>query len=331
MTFAARTLGFSRNLITYTFAANTADATLNVTSGTAPAGGTVVGTYSAGNTDVSIIIGNGVYIYSTAVTTPALTLTGGSGTDKITLTNNGFIIGEGGKGGGSSGSTTTYLAPTVGGTALKAGFNLSVIKGASTCIAGGGGGGGGLILVGGGGGAGGGNGGDTYLSGGSTQFVAGGAGATTPGNSGVSGTTFNTSLGSPSSGGGGGRINPLTGTGATSVIIASESVIGIGGNGSQAGAGGAVTNASSYVKAAAGGGGGWGATGGSSNNYNTTGVTFPITGGAGGANNSGGGNGVAAGGTITTTNIGASGGKAIDFNGFSVTISGSGTTYGATS
>jgi hypothetical protein len=35
--------------------------------------------------------------------------------------------------------------------------------------------------------------------------------------------------------------------------------------------------------------------------------------------------------TLSSTAAGAAGGKAINFNGFTVTISGSGTTYGATS
>jgi hypothetical protein len=317
MTFAARTLGFSRNTIIYTIAANIADATLNVTSGTAPAGGTVSGTYSAGNTDVKIVIGNGVYVYSTAVGTPGLTLTGGSGTDKIELTNNGYILGCGGTGGGSSGSSVTYLAPTAGGTALKAGFALTVINASTRYIAGGGGGGGGIAGLGGGGGAGGGSGGSAYEATTPTFFAGGSPGGLGAAGSGGGSATIAVSyLGS---GGGGGRaLNPATGAAAVGASVAA-----LGGGG---GGGG---TAYLYVNAAgSGGGGGYSATGSSYRLW--TASPANITSGGGGTNNGAGLEPTVTAGTASTVNAGAVGGKAIDFNTFSVTVTNNGTIWGAT-
>jgi hypothetical protein len=55
-----------------------------------------------------------------------------------------------------------------------------------------------------------------------------------------------------------------------------------------------------------------------------------MTAGGGGTAGGAGGNASISSGTLQATAAGAAGGKAIDFNGFSVTISGTGTTYGAT-
>lgn len=326
MTFAARTLGFSRSQIIYTFAANTANATLNVTSGTAPAGGTVSGTYRAGATDVKIVIGNGVYVYSTAVGTPGLTLTGGSGADKIELTNNGYIMGCGGKGGGSSGSSTTYLAPTAGGIALRAGFALTVINASTRYIGGGGGGGGGAIegadpSVGGGGGAGGGAGGSGFEVT-NAVFAAGGSAGGLGANGSAGGTALSGVFGS-AGGGGGGRVFPSTQSGTVSI----NTSIRLGGLGGSGGGGGA---AMIYALAqGGGGGGGWGASGGTGITW--TSFTGNTTGGDGGAGFVAGTNATITGGTVNNSNAGALGGKAIDFNGFSVTVSNFGTIYGGQS
>jgi hypothetical protein len=321
MTFAARTLGFSRSQIIYTFAANTANATLNVTSGTAPAGGTVSGTYKAGATDIKIVIGNGVYVYSTAVGTPGLTLTGGSGTDKIELTNNGYIMGCGGTGGGSNGSSASYLGPTAGGTGLRAGFPLTVINASTRYIAGGGGGGGGgSAVVSGGGGAGGGSGGTAFLS---TTIIAGGGPGGLGGN-GSAGTTTLVSSSPIATGGGGGRTLPGTASGT----VSTSAINGVGGLGGSAGGGGAAIAYNTY--GGGGGGGGYGASGGTGSLCGSW--VAPSTGGNGGfAGNAGTAATFGAGSSAFTTNAGQLGGKAIDFNGFTVTVSNFGTIYGGQS
>ena len=325
MTFAARTLGFSRSTIIYTFGGNTTNVSFNVTSGSAPpgTGSSVVGTYVAGNTDIKIVIGNGVYVYSTAVGTAALTLTGGSGTDKIELTNNGYIMGCGGTGGGSTGTSATYLAPTAGGTALKAGFALTVINASTRYIAGGGGGGGGgSSVVSGAGGAGGGSGGTATFS--TTLISGGGPGA--PGGSGTAGTTATVGSYKIASGGGGGRTLPGTASGTVSVTNSAPlEAAGLGGS---AGGGGAAVSYNTY--GGGGGGGGYGASGG--NGLISGSWIPPSTGGNGGfAGNAGTAATVGAGSSAFTTNTGALGGKGIDFNGFSVTVSNSGTIYGGQS
>lgn len=318
MTFAARTLGFSRSQIIYTFAANAANATLNVTSGTAPAGGTVSGTYKAGATDIKVVIGNGVYVYSTAVGTPGLTLTGGSGTDKIELTNNGYILGCGGTGGGSAGSSITYQAPTAGGTALRAGFALTVINASTRYIAGGGGGGGGTFDMGGGGGAGGGSGGSAYEPN-TPTFLAGGS----PGGLGAAGsggTIATVAVNFLGSGGGGGRaLNPATGA---SVVV--------GGSAANGGGGGGGGTAHIYIGGeGSGGGGGYAATGSSYRSW--TSPSGLATSGGGGTNNGAGVEPTISGGTPATVVAGAVGGKAIDFNTFAVTVTNNGTIWGAQS
>ena len=326
MTFASRTLGYSRNLITYTFGGDTSNVSFDVTSGSVPpgTGSSVVGTYVAGSTDVNIIIGNGVYIYSTVVTTPALTLTGGTGADKITLTNNGYIMGCGGKGGGSNGAATTYLVPTAGGTALKIGFsNTEIVNASSRYILGGGGGGGGggpaagNPTQGGGGGAGGGVGGTTYDG---TTLTAGGA-AGSIGGSGTSGTVASIY----SSGGGAGRTVP-----GLSILQNCPSGSTFGGPGGQAGGGGAIRSV--IVSCGGGGGGGYGATGGSGILWNNASATS-AQGGMGEASGNAGTAPTVTGGTATVTNTytGAVGGKAIDYNSVSgIIITNSGTIYGVT-
>ena len=334
MTFAARTLGFSRSTIIYTFGGNTSNVSFNVTSGSVPpgTGSSVFGTYVAGSTDVKIVIGNGVYIYSTASTTPALTLTGGSGADKIELTNNGYIMGFGGNGGGSAGAST-YSAPTAGGTALKAGFHLTVINPSTRYIAGGGGGGGGMInsssqnFSGGGGGAGGGTGGASYSVSGSV-FAAGGAGATVVNTNGTAGGTANTYGGS---GGGGGNVLPGSASGVATISVSAGAA---GGPGGSAGGGGGVFVYNTSESYSGGGGGAWGGQGGSGLRWNP--ATGPGSGGNGGYGSTGittvaATNPTITSGTQTGSNAGALGGKAIDFNTFTVTVSNSGSIYGGQS
>lgn len=319
----------NRSTITYTFAANTQNASLNVTSGTAPAGGSVSGTYVAGKTDVNITVVSAVYLHSVTAGTPGLTLTGGTTGDTITLTNNGYIMGRGGNGGGNTGSTSAYTAPLTGGTALKVGFNTTVVKGSGSYIGGGGGGGGGgisvsTIITGGGGGAGGGLGGTSYNQNNST-VISGGLGGALNGFGGA-GTGTGSGL-VYAGGGGGGRIFPSSTAAGTTIAN------GTGGTGGPGGSGGGAGACSNYgVARGGGGGGGWGASGGTGVQWSAQGSTSLVGGYGGGLGNAGGipsyvGNTL----TVQYTAAGAAGGKAIDFNGFTVSISGSGTTYGATS
>ena len=280
----------NRVSISYTFAANTANASLSVSS---------IGGYSAGNSDITITVNSGIYLYATSTGSAGLTLTGGAAGDTITLVNNGFIMGM-----GSAGATNNANnAGGTGGTALSLGFNTTVNNTNGAAYIGGGGGGGGARSGSayqggaGGGGAGGGAGGN-YSNGG---FVAGGAG----GGIGASGSNGTTAIlcsyqgTGGNSAGGGGRIFP--GTGGASAYIGVGGGAGGGGSGNSAfgGAGGSANAAGGAGTGGqgGGGGGGWGASGGTAS-----------SGGAGGA-----------------------GGKAVALNGNTVTwVSGNTTrVYGA--
>ena len=292
------------NTLTYTFAANTADAILNITSGTAPTGGTVSGTYIAGVTAIIVNINSGVYLWASSTGNAGLTLTGGTSGDTLTIVNNGYIMGCGGHGGDiDSGGNPVTPTPS-GGTALSLGFTTTVNNTNGSAYIGGGGGGGGTAALGsGGGGAGGGNSGILGAAtpapipgalGGSigsvgangTYYAGGGGGRIFPGSGGAGGSGTGKLVAFPGSGGGAGGGGGATGQ-ASSVVTA-----GSGGAGNAAGG-----NSSGTAGSAAGGGGGWGASGGSS------------------------------------TSSGGSGGKAVALNGYSVSwVSGDTTrVYGAVS
>lgn len=256
--------GVSRAAVSYTFASNTANASLNVTS---------ISGYTAGTTDVTIAINAGVYLYGSGSAQKGLTLTGGSTGDTITLVNNGYIMGFGGTSG-------FIISP---GAAVSLGFNTTINNTNASAYIGGGGGGGGYntgggdLTAGGGGGAGGG------LGDGSQGICnvelcyscAGGAGGGI-GQAGAVGGNFNTAslqgyfLGG---GGGGGRIFPGTGGSGAIYNGAGGQGGGAGGGGGRAshlgqvgvgGAGGGSNQAGGVGTASVqgGGGGGWGASGG---------------------------------------------------------------------
>lgn len=255
--------------------------------------------YVAGITDITITVNNGVYLYSTDVSSPALAISGATAGDTVTLINNGFIIGMGGNPsiGGKSGTQA-------GGPAMSLGYNISLTN--NSYIAGGGGSGGGQGFgggvvsnnYGGGGGAGGGPG----------SGPSGGAGGG-PGQSGGNGGSSNYGGWTAYGGGGGGRILPGVGGGSRS-----------GGGGAGGGAGGGP------------GGGGTG-TGGSANNPGGSGSGGSTPSGYG--TSGGGGGWGAAGGNYTNsgsgTYFGGAGGKAINLNGFTITYVVTGTVYGAVS
>jgi hypothetical protein len=223
----------ARVTVSQTYSTNTTQTTLNVS--------TLPG-YVAGITDVTITVNNGVYLYSTSTATPALTISGATAGDTITLVNNGFIMGMGGNGGGNN--INTPIAGSPGGPAISLGFNTTIDNtNASAYIGGGGGGGtGGNTSNCAGGGAGGGRGGNGFNT-------TGGAGGS-PGQTGGAGTGTG---GQGGGAGGGGAIN------------ASEGLSGGGGGGGRIfpGTGGSVGGGSANNAGSGNGGGGWGAQGGS--------------------------------------------------------------------
>ena len=119
----------ARVSISQTYSANTTQTTSNVSA---------LSGYRAGSTDITITVNNGIYLYSTDTATPALTITGATTGDTITLVNNGFIIGKGGNGVETSGFNAAPGLP--GGPAMSLGYNISITN--NSYIAGGGGGGG---------------------------------------------------------------------------------------------------------------------------------------------------------------------------------------------
>lgn len=270
--------------VSYTFAANTQQASINVT--------TIPG-YVAGNTEVTLNVNSGVYLWSDNTGVPGLAISGGQAGDKITLVNSGFIMGKGG-----NGAVAGAAQATNGGPAVTTSFPIYVNN--AGYIGGGGGGGGrgsssgSFAVGGGGGGAGGGAGGGGYNSAGGGGGAIGGAGGA--GGAGGSG------------GGGGGRIMP--GTGGAGAAGGTSAAPGQGGG--AGGGGGSSGNAVS--NGTGGGGGGWGAYGGYGGSY---------PGGAGGSANGAGSN---AGGSLV--NAGGAGGAAIS-GGVSGVISGAERIYGS--
>jgi hypothetical protein len=276
-------------------------------------------------------IASGIYIYSTGGT--ALTING-SFPNGVTLVNNGYIMGRGGKGTHATGSSAGDL-PTAGTDAIALGVACTIQN--NSYIGGGGGGGGGVILLTGsytyggvypgGGGAGGGVGGNSFT------FVAtpnpvgvggaggglGGAGAN--GSYGVSGTNYYYT-----GGGGGGRIMPgssitqaallTNGTAPTNPALGGQaggtaqcfssgsSSIGGGGGSSGSATITIAANADNYQPA---GGGGWGAAGGTALGGRNGTPIYPVT---------------------YTLHSGGAGGYCVRTNGYSVTWSATGTRYG---
>lgn len=145
----------------------------------------------AGTDPLEVTIQSGVYISSTSVGTPALTING-SFPGGVKLVNNGYVVGMGGAGGkGGDNGADTATAGGPGGTAIQVSVPVSMVNNGT--IGGGGGGGGGgasLFVVSdetggyyfGGGGGGGGQSGTTNSSGGSAG--SGNYGNGTAGNAG---------------------------------------------------------------------------------------------------------------------------------------------------
>jgi hypothetical protein len=297
----------SRANLSVTYSAHTANATININA---------LPGYIAGNTTVNVTVNSGIYVYSNATGGIALNITGGTTGDTIVLVNNGFIMGQGGYGGGSDSGLAIY-APVAGSTAISISRPITITNGAGY-IGGGGGGGGGATYGGGGGGAGGGAGGGTSGSGGG---AGGGLGAS--GGNGAANT---------GGGGGGGRGMPGYGAFGNTMNTAGTYYPGAGGGalGANPGAGGAgggyAADGSKTGTNGGGGGGGWGAaggTGGSSDNV----TAFGNSGGGAGAGDIG--NNISGFSPNMTYYVGAAGGKAINTGGNAVTwVSGSGRAFG---
>lgn len=245
---------------------------------------------------VIITINADVYIWSDNTSVPALT-TGGPYPNGLSITNNGYIIGKGGEGGGKTSTTDTInVRGKPGGPALSISSNISLIN--NGYIAGGGGGGSASGAgAGGGGGAGGGKGGGTFLNNinnpsASYDPTKGGAG----GAPGAVGGQINGGVGSPASppgvrggGGGGGRILP--GTGGTYQANPVQNLIGGTGGGSGGAAGSWYTSYGGNKSDVGGNGGSANNPGGTGSNLNGNGAS-----GGGGGWGAAGGSGLAAGG-----------------------------------
>jgi len=235
----------NRTVLAVTYSANTTNATVAINS---------LSGYVAGKSDITITINTGIYVYATSTANSGLTITGGTAGDTLTIVNNGFILGQGGVGGGPPNGNTA----TVGGPALSLSFPATINNTNPVAYVAGGGGGGGL---GSGGGSGGGGAGGGPSAGGGAGGAVGASGADgSAGKGGGAGGGGGGLLYNPpkntstsTSGGGGGRILPGTGgTGGPS------NPAGAGGTG---GAGSAV-GGNSTGGGGGGGGGGWGASGG---------------------------------------------------------------------
>ena len=299
----------ARVSVTVTLSSNTT----NYTLGTAQIPG-----YIAGSTDVTLVINNGVYVYSTNTANAGLTIAALDASDTVTVTNNGYILGMGGQGGGWGATGTQGSNGRAAGPALTINRNVSITN--NSYIAGGGGGGGGQLSYSigdpetyyehsGGGGAGGGKGGSDWDS-----NLGGNGGG--PGSAGSDGT-FTDQNSYPTNyiwygGGGGGRILPGTGgaSGTSASIPGKGGGAGGGGAAWQTGAAGGSGNhagGSTLIDNwGGGGGGGWGQPGGAAGR-STDGVN------------------------VLLRAIGGNGGKAVNLNGFTVTWLATGTRYGAIS
>jgi hypothetical protein len=246
----------NRAALSYTYSANAADVSLNLSG---------LSGYSAGKSDITVTINSGVYLYATSTSSYGLNLSGGTTGDTLTIVNNGYIMGQGGQGRGVFDPAPSSFTAGIGGPAVYFGFGMASCTinntNGSAYIGGGGGGGAGAGGMGGGGGAGGGAGGVSPI---------GCEGATQPGGAG-GGPGLSGGSAPNNAGAGGGRIFP----GASAYQGGYTAKGGeAGGQGGQLTSGSGGTGGGSNNPGGAGsyggGGGGWGASGGQSNGANAT-------------------------------------------------------------
>lgn len=288
-----------------------------------------------GSAALTVTIPPSVYIWSDNVGVAGLTING-TWPNGVTVVNNGYIIAKGGKGGGTKNPAIepspwdVVIPAQAGGSGISLGVSCVIVNNGFIC-----GGGGGGAMSGesaGGGGAGGGAGGDfsVYFLGASGGIAFGGAGGAInlSGANGASVYFDWDGVGENyGSGGGGGRI--IFGSGGSGGVVNPSINYTLQQNGGYGGGTG-------------GGGGGYylpatpgkafnGYSGGSGNLPGMQASTFfgyVGAGGGGGWGAKGGDSYIAFSSTIVS---GAAGGKAIALNGYTATLSGTGTTYGAIS
>lgn len=273
----------------------------------------------------NITINPGVYIWSDSTSLAAFNAEGITGTGTITITNNGFIMGKGGRGGHITNSGATSENGQNGGNAISTSKPLTINNQAGY-IGGGGGGSasashGGAPYAPGAGGAGGGNGGDTFIidGAGNTTYRAGQVGGAI-GQNGLAGSPEGY-LGLYVVTGSGGRIMPgTTSTGPYLPQAGYNSGSAVGGA-SQAGSAGSAVRSydgklSLFSYTCIGGGGGYGAAGGNSLIISATVGAFNVYGGSGGGSGDAGGDASPLGSYV---NAPGTGGKAINTNGNSIT------------
>lgn len=250
-----------------------------------------------GSAEVEATVASGVYLWSNSTSTAGLTVNIAG----ATITNNGYIIGKGGKGGSRSGNNAG--SGLTGGPALSvASTSVTVVNNSGAYIAGGGGGGAASEddasdFAGGGGGAGGGAGGDTGKTNGS--------------------------------GGAGGAIGA---TGADALDIVSDDdgtiVTYLGGHGGGAGGGSGVCDGTGGNTGSTGGGGGGRILPGVGGSPNAAGGSGGAAGAYGNYNRGGGGGGWGASGGNSQDASGGAGGAAI--TGTAISLTNNGTIYGST-
>ena len=254
----------NRVSVTVTVAANTT----NYTLGTAQIPG-----YVAGKTDVTFVVNSGVYVYSTNTANAGLTVAALNVADTVSIVNNGFIMGMGGRAGGDASGGATVVSPEAGGPAISISRSVNITNNSS--IAGGGGGGargsGSAYSGDGGGGAGGGPSGAFAVGGGPGQpgvavNSAYSGGRILPGSlanqaGGAGGASEDASFEMPTNGGAGGLTNQ---PGQTMTTLEYNAVGGAGGGGWGAAGGARGVNL--------------GGAGGKAVNLNGNTVTWVVTG-----------------------------------------------------
>jgi hypothetical protein len=284
--------------VTVTLATNITNYLLDPTSVSAN------GLYIAGQTDVTLVVNSGVYVYSNTYLVAGLAVGAFNSGDTVSIINNGYIIGMGGGQGGADGSN-----------AINVNYPVTITN--NSYIAGGGGAG----AVCGGGGAGGGVGVSTNA----TRSPGGAGGG--PGSAGSVGSASSAGGVVSTSGGGGGRILPGTGGSGCGTIGGGGQVNAVfaafpgGGGGAGAGGGAMFVAVGRYANHTA-----TGANGGGSNSTGSN--------GAGGGSGAGGHSWGASGGSGVSQGVtvaGSTGGKAVNLNGYAVTWVATGTRYGAIS
>lgn len=307
MTIALATALSNRVTVTLTISSSSSNGYI-----ISPSDPAISGVYKAGSTNLNVSISTGISLWPSAAgiygLTSGLKVTGFSAGDRITITNNGAIFGRGGSGGASS-------AGGDGSPAVLLENNVTFTNSSYGSIYGGGGGGGGCSAsgsVGGGGGAGAGNGaGSSPGSGASTLGGTGGSGFTGSGGGGgwstsnsialgvslissTNGTYTATAPGGGQGGAGGGQIS----------VVGSNPINAYSGSGQVTNTAGGNAGVNTYAYGQVlmcGGGGGWGAAGGAA--YASSGTAY----------------------------AGGSAGKAINPNGYVLTLTNNGVIYGATS